>query len=775
MTKNVLAYLGILLLAGAESKAQLVPVGNWQSHLPYGDVVSVADAGYQTYFSNGLGLFMVDKWFNSVELYNKINGLSDMGIRRIRYSRERQRLIIAYENGNIDVLDKGGGVKNFPAIRNNNSILGDKSINHIFCDGNLVYFSCDFGLTVLDLQLREFVKTTFTPMHKALACTRLGDTLFLSTDKGIYKASMQVNLLDFQNWVRQTPADGIPTNNYRSRGIAALHGRVFADVNDTVMVYAGQGVWEHYLCTEAVTGQVRPKLFTEATPITDLTVDFDKNLLFVVHGATKEMTIEVDVRTDTYTDLDIFYGFGIADITKDSVGDRWIASARRGAWRQGGLGWTEFSPQGPKAAIATDMTVDKNGNLWTTTARYGTPTFSRQGSSKMSDYASWTQYNEENFPVLEDFLDHQRVAVHPGNGKTYIGSMLHGLLEIDTDNQMRIFDQNTPGCSLQGVIGDAQRTRVFGLAFDGNNDLWISNHAALRPISVLRNDGTWRNFATPFSNQVGDMAIDRNGYKWIVQTSGNLLVFDSGVLDDDTDNRYYLMTTANELGSDGVNCVAADRDAGVWVGTRAGVTIFNCPNNLFDSGCKGLRPVVNPDNFNGRLLETENVRTIAVDGGNRKWVGTESGVFVLSPDGYEQIYFFNADNSPLFDNRIIKIAIDGQTGTVYIATEKGIQSFRGQATQAELTMSRKSVHVYPNPVRPDYNGLIAIDDLTEDAQVKITDVSGKLVYQTRALGGQATWDGNDYKGKRAASGMYLVFAVSDDGEHKMVAKLAFLP
>jgi len=161
----------------------------------------------------------------------------------------------------------------------------------------------------------------------------------------------------------------------------------------------------------------------------------------------------------------------------------------------------------------------------------------------------------------------------------------------------------------------------------------------------------------------------------------------------------------------------------------------------------------------GELLGNENIKTIAVDGGNRKWFGTNNGVFVQSSDGESQIHVFHAKNSPLFDNQIIDIGIDHAEGEVFIATNKGILSYKGEATEGGRLHSN-NILVFPNPVRPEYQGPIAIRGLAENALVKITDINGFLVFETRAIGGQALWDGNDLNGKRASTGVYLVFSTA---------------
>ena len=178
------------------------------------------------------------------------------------------------------------------------------------------------------------------------------------------------------------------------------------------------------------------------------------------------------------------------------------------------------------------------------------------------------------------------------------------------------------------------------------------------------------------------------------------------------------------------------------------------------------------DRFAGYLFQDEEVHTIAVDGANRKWVGTKNGVWLISAEGDKIIYRFTVDNSPLLSNDVKRIAIDPQNGEVFIATANGICSFRSTATEGGETNS--NVLVFPNPVPPNYNGTIAIKGLVDNALVKITELNGRLVYQTRALGGQAIWDGKNYKGEKIDSGVYLVIVRNNTGLEKIVTKIVLV-
>jgi ligand-binding sensor domain-containing protein len=206
-----------------------------------------------------------------------------------------------------------------------------------------------------------------------------------------------------------------------------------------------------------------------------------------------------------------------------------------------------------------------------------------------------------------------------------------------------------------------------------------------------------------------------------------------------------------------------------------GICVFYSPENFFIPGQNfdAQQILVQEGSYTQYLLENEMVTAIAVDGANQKWIGTDrGGVFLFSPDGTKKIYHFTIDNSPLFSNRITALAINPLTGEVYIGTDKGIISFKSTATEGGDTFS--DVYAYPNPVKEGYTGYIAIKGLVQDAEVKITDISGRLIFATKASGGQAIWDGKNFSGKRAKTGVYLVMASNSDGSEKIVTKILII-
>ena len=396
------------------------------------------------------------------------------------------------------------------------------------------------------------------------------------------------------------------------------------------------------------------------------------------------------------------------------------------------------------------------------------------------DNLDWSFINVFNNQTFQEkqLWDIFSLAVNPFNDRLYVGSYFEGLIEFENGEILNVYDQNNS--SLGGTVGDPPpRERVSGLIVDEQGDLWISNYLAARPVSVYTLEGEWKNFSYPITT-LTQIAIDINGYKWIVVqgNSAGLLVIDSGEdpLNDSDDRSIYLNQNNSELPSNNVNCVIADLDGTIWVGTTEGPVIFQCREDIFDGQCPGFQKRVTQDGEVALLLNKEDIKSIAVDGANRKWFGTRNGIFVQSPGGDTLVAHFNESNSPLLDNNIIDIAIDDSNGEVFIGTNKGIVEYRSDATRGGRVNSRNA-YVFPNPVRPEYSGPIAIRGLAQDADVVITDMAGQVVYRTTANGGLAIWNGNDLNGVRAASGVYLIYATSQESLQEpdaIVTKVLFL-
>ena len=327
---------------------------------------------------------------------------------------------------------------------------------------------------------------------------------------------------------------------------------------------------------------------------------------------------------------------------------------------------------------------------------------------------------------------------------------------------------------------------IYGLDFDNGGNLWISNSRAQKPLLVKKRDGSWKSFSLPgFSNNsymAGPLLVTSWGHKWVISPKSSIIaVFDdNNTIDNTSDDRSknVSITGVESLTqSNVVTCMTEDRDGNIWFGTDAGPIVVSNAQNIFNdnsvSAYKVKIPLSVEDNTAAFLLEQERINAIAIDGNNRKWIATESsGAYLVSADGTKQVSHFSAENSPLLSDNVLDIKVHPKSGEVFFATDKGLISYRGFATEG--TDDFGDVYVFPNPVRENYAGDIMITNLATDADVRITDISGNLVFKTKALGGQAVWDGKNLIGKRVNTGVYLVFCSNEDGSKTFVTKLLFI-
>jgi streptogramin lyase len=324
-----------------------------------------------------------------------------------------------------------------------------------------------------------------------------------------------------------------------------------------------------------------------------------------------------------------------------------------------------------------------------------------------------------------------------------------------------------------GVISFEDETTTSNVTslHASSSGVWVTNYGVAQSLHLLKSDNTWESFSFPTiaaSRYPTQIEVDYLGNVWMVlnpDNGGGILVFDK------QNNRFAYVTEATGSGglpSRNVYSIAMDRDGQVWIGTATGVAYFPDPSRVFSAGANAVKPI-----FQNRfLLRDEKVVSIKVDGGNRKWMGTQRGVWLIDPIGETQVYHFNVANSPLLSDKIVDVEINQKTGEVFFMTEAGIVSFRSDATTSAGIF--QSVKVFPNPVTANFNGLVAISGLATDAIIKITDITGKLVWQTTANGGTATWNVRDYNGNRASTGMYLMISTSQDGSESLVGKIAVI-
>lgn len=766
--------VGFFILSVIQGLHSQIPIGHWRDHLPYNRTIKVVDDGKTIYCATPYSIFTYDKSDQSVRRISKLNGLSDIGISSMAFNEAYSTIIIAYSNTNIDLI-KNGKVINIPDIKRK-PILGNKTINNITIRDSLAYLSCGFGIVVLDIKNEEFPEPTYYigpegSQVNVQDITFSPDSIYAATTTGIFKASLSSpNLADFNFWSKEQRL--YPTGNFDH--ICYFNNHLVVNLNkegfatDTVFKYNFLSKQWSILPNSSRLKKFGFSVFhNQFIEITETGLQIYNNQLERVAVLDKAGGYNLQTR-DVWIDKNNFY---------------WIADNYLGLVATDGNQNTFLViPNGPLSHRAFDMALSDQ-KLWVASGGR-TPTW---GKMYIADgvYSfineQWNTFNGgTGHKAFDTINDMTCIAINPLNTQqVYVGTWLEGVIEITNNQVTNVFSKHNSTLQIWPV---ANFVAVSGLAFDRNGNLWVVNSGANNLLSVKKPDGTWRSFnlgSAASSIDASQIFIDRLGQKWIlVRADHKLIVFtDKGTIDNPSDDEVKILSNApgnGNLPGNKIYSIAEDHDGRIWLGTDQGIGVIYTPGNIFTGGnYDAQRILVEVGGYVQYLLETEVVTSIAIDGDNRKWIGTErAGAFLLSPGGTTQIYHFTEENSPIISNFIIDIAIDHKTGEVFFATAKGIVSFRGTAT--EPGDNHSDVVVFPNPVRENYRGVIAISGLVHRADVKITDISGKLVYSTRAEGGQAIWDGNDLRGRRVNSGVYLIFSSDEYGTEKMVSKILFI-
>lgn len=779
--KMMRPFLPLLLLLCPLMVAAQSVIGEWRDHFPYSKVITVAEGGGHIYAASATGLFRYDPGSGELERVNKTNLLNDIDIKGLAWNEQVQAMLVYYANGNLDLL-QGDRSYNIGDIKRS-SVIGNKGVYCAYMDGTRAYLGCGFGIVVIDLAAREVRETWLigpSGSHVQVnGITMTADSIYAATQTGLFTASRHaLNLSFFESWRRRSDmgpalAQG-PFNAVADFGGRLLLNASRASGGDSLLLLGSDGAWSR-------------SSFNDGRVNHALNITRDGRYVVIPHADDVHVYDTDMSEVDYASDVE-----GVRLVPQQAIrtasGALWVADRDKGLFRLGQGDILRVVPNGPQTAASWRMAAREGIVYVASGALSGTwdNTYLKDGVHMYSE-GTWTTIDRSRFPLMNGvnefggaLNDPIVVAVDPDDARhAFVGSWEEGLLEIRDGVPVMIYNASNSGLH-EDLVDYQGKLCVSGLDYDDNGTLWICNAQSATPIVARTKQGGWYSFVPGSilggNHVVADIVAASNGYKWMVRPRGNgLLVFDSGnSLQSTDDDRYKLLNTQEGSGglpSPDVFSIAEDQDGQIWVGTGRGIAVFYNPWAAFSDGDFDARQILIEQDGNVQiLLETEAISTIAVDGANRKWIGTQgSGVYLISPDGQEQIHHFSAENSPLPSNTIVNIAVDGSTGEVYIATDRGIMSYRSDATEGGDRSD--CAKVFPNPVRETYTGPIAITGLVANSEVKITDVSGNIVHRTRSLGGQAIWDGNDMSGRRAATGVYLLFASDIYGTFKCNTKL----
>jgi len=736
------------------------PVGTWSDHLIYNTALNVAVGEDEVFASTGSSILVYNKSYDELKKMSTINGLTESGIKTIDWSEENKTLIIAYTSANVDLV-KDNKIFNIPDIERK-YIPGKKEVNKMRSSGKYCFLASSFGIVVIDLTKKEIYDTwkpgTGTTTTEIWDVAIANGKIYAATGNGVFSADLtNPGLSYFGNW---TLVNSLPDPAGKYTAVVYSGGKLY--VNLSAPQADGDKV---YSIDPAAT-----TLFSYQPGI------FNKSFDPASSGFTISSPASVKYyNTDGSVNKIISSGWSSPNISQAVAdnGDLWIADINSGLIR--GENMSVFSNlvlPGPISNNAYSIT-SLNGK---TVISGGGADVSWNNQGRALQVSTHENNNWISFPS-GNIIDAMRSLIDPGNSNhIFVSTWGGGLLEYENNELKNQY--NASNSPLQSIIPGQPYVRVCGLAMDKNKNLWLTQTEVEGSIKVLKPDGTWIvNPVTIDAPTIGDIIIAKNGYKWVVLPRGyGLFVLDDKgtpeIFIDDVYRKILVQDSENNV-INNVYSIAEDLDGNIWVGTDQGPLVYYNPEKVFETDLKAYRIKIPRNDGTGLadyMLETELITAIAVDGANRKWLGTNSsGAYLLSSDGATQLKNYNEQNSPILSNSVVSLAIDNKSGDVWFGTSKGIQSVRGDATTGGETFTK--VYSFPNPVREDFTGNVTVTGLMRDTQIRITDISGNLVYETVSDGGQATWDLKTYNGKRVATGVYLVFCASSDGSQSTVTKI----
>ena len=764
--KRLLLFFAIVLQVHLLPLMAQIPVGSFRDHLSFFNSKSVAVTPEYAYSACNSGLFYVDKNSNTSGSFSKVEGLSGTSVSRIHYDSTSRYLVVAYDDGDLDFI-RDDRITNVSDIKDK-SITSSKRVNGFLSYNGVLYLAYPFGIVSVDmatLLIRDTWYTRIGDAHIKVNNLQVFQNEFIiNTDKGIYVTPVfNPAIADFTTWQKvEEFGDRTFTTSctYKDRVYVVQQG----ETGDTLYYRDGSG-WH-----------------SSSIAIDDIRAIEANDSLLVLCGWSfiKAYDLDENMVYEMWWQPKYLWQNGV-DIALDGNAV-WVSDVNNGLLRliYDVYSFELFQGKGPYAttsyamdcvdgllAMVPGMVSAVWGNGWIY------PNFSYFKDEK------WHNIYQMDNPSLDNVYDLTAVAINPNNtSEIYVGTFGGGLRKYDQSRVTAVYDRsNSPirsSDTLEGKIG--------GLAFDASNNLWVSCCYSIVPLAVMQPNGNWQGLTLPSyttgnNTAVGQIMVDSRNYKWIVIPRDNkLLVYDDNkTVSNPNDDRIASvnMNALADIETSSINCVTEDKDGEIWIGCNLGIKVVYNPGNVFNSTLYAQNVKVKQINYVQNLFEFEEVTCIVVDDANRKWVGTaKSGVFLISENGDQQLLHFTMENSPLFSNKIHNITIDRATGEVFIATASGLISYMGTATEGREDYSE--VMVFPNPVRESYHGVITVRGLMDNSFCKIADAAGNLVWQGYANGGELTWDGKDFHGKRPATGVYFVFSSNSTGKMKSVAKILFI-
>jgi hypothetical protein len=753
-----------------------VGTGQWRLHIPNRNCIDVVESNNIIFAAYENGILEYDIAASETSVWDNVNSLSDIKIACLSKSTYDNSIFIGYINGNIDKI-KDNNVTNIPAIKLA-QLTGSKKINKIVEYKQFMYVATDFGIVKIDPLKNEVKDSYFPTMDNSpiLDVCFKNDSIFALTSSKLLKASAaNIALADFSQWILESKLPVLTQNSYNE----------IESINNEIYV-----LFQH-------DDIGKDSIFKIKQSSVELVINSANNLeIYSINNINGRINVNFNggfyiFNSDNTIFKDCFqYTFNSEvniNMAIESNNFIWLADSKNGLvkfsdnWNNEKI-YLEGPPKDQFYSMDSygGNVVIAGGGLSDKTEQFsgsGIYTFIDE-KWDLKDRGNMTLWNQK---YIWDFVG---VAINPTNQKeiavaTYsrypLSILAEGNQVTDTFNNYNSIIQKTSLNNGSSYLSDIQ--------YDSKGNLWMFNGYSSNPLIVYTKEKTWTSFnlgSSAINKFTKDIAIDENDNKWLTIDGVGIIAYnDNATISDKSDDKLKIINdggTSGALPSTSVNAIAFDLTNNLWIGTDNGFAILYNTSNVFDAAVGDYNAQRIKLEFEGNveyLLGNTNITDIEIDGANRKWLATaNTGIFLLSSDGLEIIQHFTEDNSPLISDNIIDLEMNQKTGEIFIITDKGLVSYRSDASEGADDYSQ--VTVFPNPARPDFNGLITIQGIKADSDIKITDVSGNLVFKTTSNGGTATWNGKTVEGERVKSGVYLIWTAVNEGKGRKVGKVVVI-
>ncbi len=743
----------------------------WSTHFAYTKIDDIKVSATHAYALSEGSLCSINKDDESIAYYSKLTGLSGTSIQRIDYDRNTRRLVIIYDDGMIDLLDENESVHMIADLYLKQASVSKQIQDIAFHEGR-AYMAMPFGIIAMNLRKEEISDTYYIgPNGSAISISAVAiwrDSIFASSGNKLYSAPLNANLVDYSQWSART--------------MSAPITHILAYNNDLYMIIDGY-VYRNY-----------SKINTKTT-FTSLVDNHDALLAF---NASKNV-YEVVGSKITHQPLPSSYKPYCA--FKDGS-TYWLGTDEGVIRLFADESVQKYQPEGPSCNKPYFLTT-VGKKLWSVPGGRWAVQNRQQGQVMYFNGSNWDNLINKEIckrlgytTTLQDF---GHVAIDPADTEHfYVACFGHGLLEFLPDGKAKQYTyNNSPLASASPDKNPQNYCRVDAITFDAERNLWLTNTSDLATnIHVIDPQNKWHSFNLYQNGQrivlntVSKFLVDNRdpNIKWVASArldAGVAVFNDKGTPYVSSDDRVVFRTTFvdqdnKSITLDRLNTIVQDHNGDMWLGTGQGILVIDNTTDIFRSNACRRMKISRHDGTNlaDYLLGTEQINAIVFAGGNRIWIGTEaSGAYLVHMVTKENIYepeiieHFTSLNSPMPSDCVLSIAID-EKGEVYIGTSKGLVSYRGDATEPEETFEK--AYVYPNPVRPNFEGTITISGLMDETTIYIADAAGNVVCRTHSNGGTAIWDGKTQSGKKAHSGVYTIYCNTADGKNHTVLKLLLM-